>query len=219
MFYYLGRKKRLAGLYPEPLYDTIIEPFAGSAAYSLHGDRWQKNVIINEFASHTILVWEYLLQASRSDIERLPDLVAGDKLSDLHGFSDAELWLMRWHISPGSRPRAGNDVVSRFSRWGAGKRYIAENIHKIKHWKLMRGDYSLVPNQKATWFIDPPYESTQDDYYQSDVDFNHLSRWCLDRDGQVIVCEQAGAKWLPFVDLATIDIAGKAVSKEVVFIK
>jgi len=33
LFYYLGRKKRLAGLYPELLFDLIVEPFAGSAAY------------------------------------------------------------------------------------------------------------------------------------------------------------------------------------------
>ena len=40
MFYYLGRKKRVAGKYPDPAFPTIVEPFAGSAAYSLHGDRW-----------------------------------------------------------------------------------------------------------------------------------------------------------------------------------
>ena len=36
MFYYYGRKKQIAKYYPEPKYDTIVEPFAGSAAYSLY---------------------------------------------------------------------------------------------------------------------------------------------------------------------------------------
>ena len=48
MFYYYGRKKQMAKHYPSPNYDTIIEPFAGSAAYSLFGDNWQKNVILIE---------------------------------------------------------------------------------------------------------------------------------------------------------------------------
>jgi site-specific DNA-adenine methylase len=36
MFYYFGRKGRLAELYPYPQYTTIIEPFAGSMAFTLH---------------------------------------------------------------------------------------------------------------------------------------------------------------------------------------
>lgn len=48
MFYYYGRKKKIAGLYPEPQHSTIVEPFAGSAAYSLHGGRWRRQVILVE---------------------------------------------------------------------------------------------------------------------------------------------------------------------------
>ena len=219
MFYYLGRKKRLAKYYPLPVFDTIIEPFAGSAAYSLHGDNWKKNVIINELMPQTCMVWEYLLSATREDIESLPDLVPGDKLSSYKSLSEPEKWIIRWHISPGSRPNRKNETVSRFSMWHAGKKYIAENIHKIKHWTLLKGDYSLIPNQEATWFIDPPYQATQEDYYQSSVEFGALADYCQSRAGQVIVCEQAGASWLPFVPLAEIAICGYYKSKEVVFIK
>ena len=34
-FSYFGSKYRMAKHYPEPLYDIIVEPFAGAAGYSL----------------------------------------------------------------------------------------------------------------------------------------------------------------------------------------
>ena len=48
VFYYYGRKKQIVSYYPSPNFDTIIEPFAGSAAYSLNGYNWKKNVILVE---------------------------------------------------------------------------------------------------------------------------------------------------------------------------
>ena len=36
VFYYPGSKGRLASTYPVPAYPIVIEPFAGSMAYSLH---------------------------------------------------------------------------------------------------------------------------------------------------------------------------------------
>lgn len=46
MWTYYGTKKRIAKNYPAPIYDTIIEPFAGAAQYSLYGDNWKKKVIL-----------------------------------------------------------------------------------------------------------------------------------------------------------------------------
>ena len=37
-----------------------------------------------------------------------------------------------------------------------------------------------------------------DQYRCRDVDYEHLGDWCRSREGQVIVCEQQGADWLPF---------------------
>ena len=220
MFYYLGRKKRLAGLYPEPLFDTIIEPFCGSAAYSLHGDRWKRNVIINDINPGAVVVWNYLLNARPSDILQLPDFEPGDNVSDVKSLSDAERQLIAYHINPGSRQnKLPLKIVTKFSRWSAGKKYIAANLHKIKHWKLIVGDYRELDNVPATWFIDPPYNATQSYYLHGNIDFVALADWCMTRNGQVIVCEQSGANWLPFVDLATIDICGKSKTKEVVFIR
>jgi len=34
LFSYFGSKARIGNKYPKPIYDTIIEPFAGAAGYS-----------------------------------------------------------------------------------------------------------------------------------------------------------------------------------------
>lgn len=33
---------------------------------------------------------------------------------------------------------------------------------------------------------------------QNPIDFQAFGEWCRSRNGQVIVCEQEGASWLPF---------------------
>ena len=65
----------------------------------------------------------------------------------------------------------------------------------------MFGDYKSLPNVKATWFIDPPYQ-TKGGYVISDVDYFELGKWCKSRKGQVIVCENAEADWLDFNPLS-----------------
>ena len=64
MFSFYGAKRRLAGFYPEPVYDTIIEPFCGSAAYSIYGDRWQKNVWLYDVDHRITAVWQFLISAT-----------------------------------------------------------------------------------------------------------------------------------------------------------
>ena len=60
-----------------------------------------------------------------------------------------------------------------------------------------------IENQEATWFIDPPYNNAAGQRYRTRVsDYSKLGRWCRDRWGQVIVCENYGAEWLPFEPLA-----------------
>ena len=36
---------------------------------------------------------------------------------------------------------------------------VARQVEYIKHWRIIEGDYSLAPNRKATWFVDPPYNN------------------------------------------------------------
>lgn len=72
----------------------------------------------------------------------------------------------------------------------------------ISHWQLTEGDYTAAPDIEATWFIDPPYNCPAGRFYQvGALDYAALATWCQSRQGQVIVCEQAGATWLPFQPL------------------
>ena len=64
----------------------------------------------------------------------------------------------------------------------------------------MVGSYDEIQNQEATWFIDPPYQFGGEYYIKSNkhLNFEKLGDWCQSRSGQVIVCENTKATWLPF---------------------
>src|SRR6185436_10913618 len=79
---------------------------------------------------------------------------------------------------------------------------IANQLHKIKHWEFLHGSYEEIPNQRATWFIDPPYEFGGHAYVESDINFVVLAEWSRNRDGQVIVCENTKAAWMDFKPMA-----------------
>jgi 16S rRNA G966 N2-methylase RsmD len=90
--------------------------------------------------------------------------------------------------------------VQQFSDIGLAKKRIANDLYKIRHWKIKQGDYRDIPNESATWFIDPPYQNGGHKYTQGNgaIDFHRLAEWCKERQGQVIVCENTKADWLPF---------------------
>jgi len=218
MFYYLGRKCRLAKLYPEPIHDTIAEPFCGSAAYSLHGERWRKNVIISDADPNVADVWRYLLECKTENILELPSMYKGDKLSDHKTLTNAERWLIRYHINPGSSQNSNVCTAFGDKVWNRAKYDIALNLYKVKHWKFKEQSFESCDNIEATWFVDPPYHSSGVFYQTNSVDYSKLSEWCMSRNGQVIACEQDGASWLPFTDLThSRPTRGGNVRREVVF--
>ena len=199
MFYYFGRKKQLAGLYPDPRHGVIVEPFAGSAAYSLYGERWKNRVILFDTSSRCIGVWRFLQSCTSADIESLPDLVVGESVRDHTSLSQPEEDLIRYHINPGSNPPAL--TATRASRWPAGKRYIANNLHKIQHWEIHHKDYKEAPDITATWFVDPPYSEMLKRYYEKfDIDYTEIGRWVMNRKGMAIACEGGVSppSYLPF---------------------
>jgi site-specific DNA-adenine methylase len=153
MFYYYGRKKQIAKHYPEPAYETIVEPFAGAAAYSLHGDRWQRQVILIEKNPRVAEIWQWLIDtATPESIRALPELKIGEKSSEfLHIIHAATKMAFKYKtikVTP---------VLER--NWEISKRVMATSLHKVKHWKIICGDYREAPDIEATWFIDPPYKS------------------------------------------------------------
>ncbi len=224
MFYYLGRKKRLANKYPEPSAesDTIVEPFAGSAAYSLHGERWRKNVIVNDMDPDVFDVWNYLKAASMTNILDLPDMSKGESISAHTLLASAERWLISYHINPGTSTY--HNVCTTFGEtvWNRAKRDIALNLHKIKHWTILNQEYHTIENRNATWFVDPPYHSSGLFYRTNTLAYRYdkLAEWSLEREGSLIVCEQEGASWLPFSPLCPNRCArGGKTKDEVVFIR
>ena len=216
MFYYYGRKKQIAKYYPKPNYNVIVEPFAGSAAYSCFDDNWERQVILIEKDPSVASIWDWLIsEATAQQIINMPDLRVGEKSSEfLHIVHAATKMAFKYKtikVTP---------VLER--NWEISKRIMYSNLHKIKHWKLVCGDYSESPEIEATWFIDPPYKDgpgTGYRYGSDTIDYDKLAKWALARKGEVIFCEGEGGNYLPFSPLLDLKgVAGKS-SKEVVFYK
>lgn len=94
---------------------------------------------------------------------------------------------------------------------------LAQQVGLIKHWRIIEGDYRCAPGTTATWFIDPPYADQGKQYPKQVQDFAALARWCQDRQGQVMVCESEGAKWLPFQPITTVAGATHRITTEVLW--
>lgn len=204
-FTYTGGKWRLAPRYPAPAHDTIVEPFAGSAGYSLRYP--EHDVILVDLDPQVATLWEYLIAASPEDILSLPLWHEGewDSTDDLVHLSEGESLLIRGWLNKGTfgkRPSSwmrSGEYDSQF--WGPEIRdRVAAQVPHIKHWKVLHGPYDIAPDVVATWFIDPPYEVAGYTYDvgSETIDFPALGAWCRSRQGQVIVCENVGASWLPF---------------------
>lgn len=201
MFSYFGSKSRIIKYYPKPIYDIIIEPFAGSAQYAFH--YWDKQVILIEKEKNIYDVWNWLINEATPDfIMSLPLFEQSEKIYHNNLFAQT---LMRLEAHGGDQGCALSAGKGGFNRWseknGRGRKRIADNLYKIKHWKIIYGDYTLAPNIKATWFIDPPYYNKAGLLYKHNclqIDYKELGQWCKNRLGQVIVCEELGATWLPF---------------------
>jgi site-specific DNA-adenine methylase len=214
MFYYYGRKKQIAKYYPSPNFDKIIEPFAGSAAYSLYGEHWRKEVVLIEKDEQVAEIWEWLInEVTPSKIISLPNLDVGEKSSEflhiIHAATKMAFHYKTIKVTP---------VLAR--NWEISKRYIAENIYKIKHWKIINGDYTVAPEIEATWFVDPPYKEDAGNGYRYGsklIDYKKLAEWAKDRKGEVIFCEGHCGDYLPFMPLLELKgVAGKS-SKEVIY--
>ena len=208
-FTYTGGKYRLAPRYPVPSYDTIVEPFAGSAGYSLRYH--EKDVLLVDLDPCVAALWEYLIAASSADVLSLP-LYDGtwESTDDLVYLSEGERLLIGGWLNKGTfgkRPSAwmrSGEHTDQF--WGEGRRRrVAEQVPLIKHWKVLHGSYADSPDVDATWFIDPPYQIAGVTYAHGSgaIDFSALGQWCRERKGQTIVCENDGATWLPFRPFAS----------------
>lgn len=223
-FTYYGGKWRIAPRYPAPAFDRIVEPFAGSAGYSLRHP--EHSVVLYDLNEHVAGTWDYLINVSPDEIRALP-LLSDDwnDVNELDLHQEAR-WLIGWWLNKGTaRPsrtpskwvRTATSAGENY--WGAGVRErIASQVEYIRHWQIFHASYETAPNEAATWYVDPPYQKAGKAYPNRDVDFPALAQWCRTREGQVLVCENDGADWLPFKPLvkakATAGARRSGYSKE-----
>ena len=217
-FSYFGSKYRLAKYYPQPQCDEIIEPFAGSAGYSLLYP--YKQVTLYEIYEPIVELWDYLIHVSETEILSLP-LGPWNREHPIE--SDilcipARTMVGYWNTQSQTFSSRYPLSKSRGTGWTERKRNtIASQLAYIRHWKVKKHSFEEIPNQTATWFVDPPYEEAGSRYKHNEMNYSVLGQWCKDRGGQVIVCEQNDAKWLDFVDLRNHLNASNKSYKELVW--
>lgn len=241
---YFGGKTRAAKLYPPPKYDTIVEPFAGAAGYSLrYPDR---NVVLCDLYEPLAKMWDYLIHVPEAEFMALPVLRTGQTVDDLDVPYGAKI-LIGFMVNTGAAapcktpsswmtlksknaaPRLFQDEDVYFDTsgyWGpSSRKRLCGQLRYIRHWKIHNCSYADLEDLEATWFIDPPYIELGRHYKHGsgDIDYKHLGRWCKSRRGQVIVCENEGAEWLPFRTFKTLQACnGKhrtGISREVIWTK
>jgi hypothetical protein len=172
---YLGGKWRNAPRYPAPRHDVIVEPFAGSAGYSLRYP--ERSVILVEKYRPVREAWRWLISASPSDVLDLPIVESSDDLpGDTPRGARALIGLNlgRAIVSP---RRKKTPMVTRYQArcptyaWSTEVRArVAAQVPRIKHWKIVCGDFTWAPDVEATWFVDPPYQGRAGAHYPLGAD-------------------------------------------------
>lgn len=217
-FLYFGGKWRSAKHYPAPKHDLLIEPFAGAAGYAtVHNTR---QVVLIERNPVIAALWRWLITAPANEIASLPLIAPQQRIDELNVRPEAAT-LIGMALNPGGvAPKAsrgkdwpGADYAgkNKMNSWTAAFRdRVASQVEHIRHWQVFEGSYAQIPNVKATWFVDPPYQTQGRNYPcgSADLDYIKLGAWCRSRAGQTIVCEAPDATWLPFT---TIDAKIKCV--------
>lgn len=210
-FSFYGAKWKLAKRFGQPRWPHVIEPFAGSAGYSVH---WEpRQVTLVEKDDVIAGVWDYLIRVEGQEVMKLP-ININDK-DELPAWVPQEavnligFWFdhgMRQPSVRRSKWARSNQFQHEF--WGQRIRQrIAGQVGMIKHWKLVHGGYEKAGNATAHWHIDPPYCNGAGRLYKHhSVDYVALGAWCKKRKGFVQVCENGGAEWLPFQPMPGVNL-------------
>lgn len=209
-FSYYGAKYTVGGRLGPPRRDVVVEPFAGSAAYST---RWGvRHAKLYDVSDDICDLWDFLIHSSGRDIKDIPDafetndeflrLDRGPRL--LCGFwvakgrAETSSALSPWYF----QYRNATDCRV----WGpAVKARIIKQKPAIAEWTIDNLSWERIPQIEAHWHVDPPYNNSAGRRYpHSDVDYAALSSWCRRLPGSVDVCENAGADWLPFEPIGEV---------------
>jgi hypothetical protein len=202
MWSYYGAKTNIVKFYPAPKHDKIIEPFCGTARYALR--YFDHDCLLIDKYPVIINIWKWLQSCSPNDVLKLPRFKAEQTTNDFTFDCQEAKDFMGFIIGCGAeRPRIkGTDrkIIQRPNHVNYNLKRIAGQLWKIKHWQFIEGDYTMAPDQEATFFIDPPYEFGGDAYVFNNrkINYPELAMWCRSRKGQVIVCENTKATWMDF---------------------
>lgn len=188
----------------------MIEPFAGSAGYSLV---WcEHDVELFDIYEPIVGAWDYLIHASEQEIRNLP--IDFDHIDEIKVVQEARYLIGLNLASATARPVKRRSKWARWQaqrginsqHWGDHKKGVIIRQQKyIRHWKVRLGSYDEIPNQDATWFIDPPYQAPPGRHYaHSDLDYNALTHWVRTRQGQFIACEMYPCTWGRFRPFTTV---------------
>lgn len=205
MFYFYGRKGQLGPKYPTPTRRSVVEPFAGSAAYAHRHLASLDAVILVERDEQVCAMWRQILDPALGTDDLCPPLALGEYTKNRFHITAA--------VSGGGQTQAiGGTLKATPVAVNNVRRLRSRMAHDLARWRdtdvtLIEGDYTAAPDVEACWFIDPPYQGRAGALYRWGsklVDYEALSRWCQKRAGQVIVCEAEGADWLPFEPLGGV---------------
>jgi len=117
-FSYYGGKWAIARRYPAPLFDSIVEPFAGSAGYSLR--YVARAVTLIDSYPAVVGTWRYLISVTPEEIRRLPLIEAGQRVDDLPVCQEAR-WLIGWWTN-----KAAATPHQTLSAWAREARYARQ---------------------------------------------------------------------------------------------
>ena len=210
-FPYFGSKRSTAKLYPRPKYSIVIEPFAGAAAYTMH---YRPPIALLIDADPRVIgLWDRVARISDDTPTPTPPEI-GSRTSDL-------LYMCMTYSEHASTSKYMSVSKRMVRDWSSVHRRLREAAPYIRSsCAYKKGTYRSAPDIEATWFIDPPYQHANRRGYAkgaSQIDFSDLAAWVMSRRGQVIVCEQSGADWLPFKHLVDVSTHRGAKSIEVIY--
>ena len=223
-FPYYGSKWNTARYYPAPRHRVVVEPFAGGAGYAtFYG---VERALLVDADPIIAGLWSYLVRVTPAEVLSLPELPnVGDCVDDYVLPQEAKwligFWLNRGSASPKKSRTAYSARTDRAQlNWGRkAKERIAGQLDGIRNWRVEQGDYRRTASDSAltTYFVDPPYGDKGKFYRVPFADFGSLGAWCRRLPGQVIVCENVGATWLPFSPVGSFK-SSKGRSEEAVWL-
>jgi site-specific DNA-adenine methylase len=202
-FAYFGAKHGLARYYPPPAYEHIIEPFAGAAGYSVYWATPAHRVTLIDSDPRVIKVWHELQHNGDEFIKDAHDQWKHDDY-----VTNPLLYSIGCGLYRVKEGKAAKKSTMMVQMWPGVERRIRAVLPMIERWEVICADYSALYEHEATWFLDPPYFESRtgksgnrygDKAHR--LDYPRIANFALTRPGQVIVCEQGEADWLPFSPL------------------